>query len=91
MSNFTTNSVSPRTHWSSFEDRGENQVRKEERNKDVKKAERSQKETWRRKVERKSFFLVTDNWGGFDGAGEAGHKVEETVSITPGTHRRIIC
>lgn len=23
--------------------------------------------------------------------GEAGHKVEKTVSITPGTHRRIIC
>lgn len=28
---------------------------------------------------------------GFGGAGEAGCKVEKTVSITPGTHRRIIC
>lgn len=48
--------------------------------------------TWRRKEERKLFFYpTTDNCRGFDRAGEAGHKVEKTVSITPGTHRRIIC
>lgn len=29
--------------------------------------------------------------GFFDRAGEAGRKLEKTVSITPGTHRRIIC
>lgn len=35
--------------------------------------------------------LKRDTWCGFDRAGEAGRKVEKTVSTTPGTHRRIIC
>lgn len=34
---------------------------------------------------------TTDDRRGFARAGEAGCKVEKTVSITPGTHRRIIC
>lgn len=84
-----------------FEARGENQGQKEGRNKDVKKVERRKKKgerkdvrerkgTWRRKEERKLFFCM-DYWHDFDRAGEAGHKVEKTVSITPGTHWRIIC
>lgn len=57
----------------------------------------AEEKTWRREAEKEVVLVhpppptTTDDRRSFARAGEAGCKVEKTVSITPGTHRRIIC
>lgn len=90
MSNLATNNVSPRRHTAVLFD-----VERREGRAKGRDVGRGNKRT-KGKGGREGALLPPlphrdTRCGFFDRAGEAGRKVEKTVSITPGTHRRIIC